>query len=341
MAVGAWTIYNIWIREKKHMRPVLNETTKKFITQMLDQKSSPSLIETSVEDFREFQAGLNANFGGEAASNVVRTDYELKLEDGHNRVRIHKPIDYKPNMPTLIYVAGGAFVTSGLDNIAPTRIANNCQVIVVGHRLAPEYKIHECVDDIASSVEYITKNANEFDIDGPIMVGGDSSGASFVLSAMIKLRDAQSAALKMIKGMAFISPAVDLSMDQTSMKEYDDSDAVFSLDAVKAIQHWLKAENFKDPVVSPIYASSLSGLPRCRIVVAECDRLRSHADGLYKKLAHDGVEVTSPHVCGGQVHAFLNLRGILAEGEDPAMVLNQMVIEELAASPTQSKRANV
>ena len=25
MAVGAWTIYNIWNREKKHMRPVLNE----------------------------------------------------------------------------------------------------------------------------------------------------------------------------------------------------------------------------------------------------------------------------------------------------------------------------
>jgi acetyl esterase/lipase len=304
---------------------MLNDSTQKFIAQLPDPKSSPSLTELSVEDFRQFQANLNASLGGKAPLDVITTDDQLQLVNRNIPIRIHRSKNYQPDMPTLLYVAGGAFVTSGLNNIAPTRIARNCQVIIIGHRLAPEYRIEEIVDDIYLGIKELIKNGDRFYIKGPIIVGGDSSGASFALSAMIKLRDTNAAEFKQITGMAFVSPAVDLSMQQQFMKEYDDQDALFSMDAVKAVQNWLKAENFCDPVVSPIYTPSFKGLPLCRIVVAECDRLRSHAESLYKKLLHDAVEVKPPYVCKGQVHAFLNLRGVLNEGEDPAEILNRII----------------
>ncbi|HLX52349.1 MAG TPA: alpha/beta hydrolase fold domain-containing protein [Aquella sp.] len=307
------------------MNQGINLATKTFITQMLSQRTSQSSIEMSIEDFRKLQSELNSNFGGKVSANIITTNDRIQLKEHNISVCIHRPIDYKYGMPTLIYVAGGAFVTSGLNNIAPTRMAKNCQVIVIGHRLAPECKIAECIDDVALSIEKLIENASQFNIQGSIIIGGDSSGASFALSAMIKLRDAKSSVFNKINRMVFISPAVDLSMAQNTMKEWDDQDVLFSLDAVKAVQKWLSAENFKNPVVSPIYTPSFSGLPQCEIIVAEYDRLRSHADSLYKKLLHDGVAVSVPHVCEGQVHAFLNLRGILTEGEDPAIVLNQMI----------------
>jgi acetyl esterase/lipase len=333
VAIGALLTYCLWNKGEKPMGSILNETTKKFIAQISDQKSSSALTETSVEDFRQFQANLNASLGGKTAPNVITTDDTLQLSNRNVPIRVHRPKNYKLGMPTLLYVAGGAFVTSGLNNIAPTRMTKNCQVIVIGHRLAPEYRIGEIIDDISLGITKLIKNADYFGIKGPIIIGGDSSGASFVLSGMVKLRDTNSPEFRKIDGIVLISPAVDLSMQQQAMKKYDDQDALFSIAAVKAVQNWLKAEDFQDPLVSPIYTPSFKGLPPCKIIVAEGDRLRSHADSLYKKLLRDGVEVSPPYVCKGQVHAFLNLRGVLDEGEDPARVLNKMVTEELLLKP--------
>ncbi|MEO1943387.1 MAG: alpha/beta hydrolase, partial [Candidatus Thioglobus sp.] len=209
----------------------LNQATKDFIAS-LPVPDAP-LGAMSLGDFRQLQRDLNVQFSGDIPRDIETIDQQIS---GQN-AKIHRTQDYNSRtMPTLLYIAGGAFVCSGLDNPAPKKMADGAQVIMLGHRLAPEHKISDSVDDIVNGIIYCLENSAQLNIGENIIIGGDSSGASFALAAMLNLRDSHPDMLAKIKHMVFISPAVDLSMAPQHCREYDEQDALFSAEAVTAVQ---------------------------------------------------------------------------------------------------------
>jgi acetyl esterase len=72
--------------------------------------------------------------------------------------------------------------------------------------------------------------------------------------------------------------------------------------------------NLKDPRVSPVFASDLSGLPPALIIAAEYDTLRDEAQAYAERLQRAGV--ATRYVCyDGMVHGFLQMGGLVREAQ--------------------------
>ena len=309
----------------------LTKATQAFISQVLSQ-GGKSILAMSLAEFREMQRQINASLAGPEPTMV----HSQKLTVGRTQVNIHQPDDFHSGMPTLLYVPGGAFVTSGFDNLAPKRMARVAQIIVINHRLAPEFPLPASIDDIENAILDICNHKESLNInEKALYIGGDSSGAGFVLAACLRMRDKKT--LPELNQLIFISPAVDLSMAPNSFAEFDQEDKLFGDEVVTAVQQWYAPDcDLTDPEISPLYhRSGFADLPPVSIIIPEYDRLRSQAHALKEALEKNNVSVTE-HVCTGQIHASLNLRGVLNDGEDPAEVV-AATLSQYAPSPCFSR----
>ncbi len=301
----------------------LNKKTQQFITQVFSQPGK-SITAMSIQEFRDMQAHLNKELSGAEPADVQTIEQLLDLTI---KIKIHRPLNFYAGMPTLIYVPGGAFVSSGFENIAPKRMAKGCQVIVLQHRLAPENPFPASIDDIEKGLQLILKEKHLLFInEHSIFLGGDSSGANFALSAVLRLRD-KNFTLP-FKQLIFISPAVDLSMTPNCLEQYDREDKLFGDDVVRAVQTWYKPDgDLKNPEVSPLYhPKGFVRFPPVAIIIPEYDRLRSQAEEFKKTLLRDGIKLKE-FICPGEIHASLNLRGVLNEGKDPAEYVTDIIKE--------------
>ncbi len=96
--------------------------------------------------------------------------------------------------PAYIYVHGGGYVMFSanrnpkfLQNIATE---NDCVVIAVDYRLAPEAHFPAALEDIYATLCWVRDNADALGVNaGHIAVGGESAGAGHVASLAIVARD--------------------------------------------------------------------------------------------------------------------------------------------------------
>jgi len=72
--------------------------------------------------------------------------------------------------------------------------------------------------------------------------------------------------------------------------------------------------DFRNPLVSPLYADDLSDLPRALVIAAEYDTLRDENEAYAKRLRAAGVP--TEYVCyAGMVHGFVQMAGIVTEAD--------------------------
>ena len=77
------------------------------------------------------------------------------------------------------------------------------------------------------------------------------------------------------------------------------------------IDHYLRGpEDARDPLCSPLLASSFDALPPALVVTAEFDPLRDEGEAYAEKLRAAGVAVTF-HRYDGMVHGFFQMSGLL------------------------------
>ena len=75
------------------------------------------------------------------------------------------------------------------------------------------------------------------------------------------------------------------------------------------------SDDEENPYAAPVAESDLARLPRCVMLTAEFDPLRDEAEAYAARLEAAGVDVEMRR-CSGQIHAFLNMSGIIPSAKE-------------------------
>ena len=228
---------------------------------------------------------------------------DLHVPDGPP-VRLYRPA--AADRPALLVFAhGGGWVVGGLESHdATARVLcrrAGIAVLAVDYRLAPEHPYPQPLEDLLSAVRWAAQAADELGVDAErLAVGGDSAGGNLAAAAALACRDDGPA----LRAQLLVYPAVDAAADAASYAENAEG---FFLSATDMRWYWEQYAgshaHLADPLLSPLRAASLAGLPPAVVVTAEYDPLRDEGDDYARRLEQDGVRVW--HRCyPGLTHGF-------------------------------------
>lgn len=248
--------------------------------------------------------------GAPCAMKVV-VEAEFTARDGASiGYRYYEPLEMGEEGKSILFFHGGGFVTRDLDSHdkACRRLAqeNRMPVFSVAYRLAPEYKFPVPVHDCYDAFEWLVDAAADRGLDPErITVMGDSAGGN--LATVVCLISQQEAKI-MPWRQVLIYPTVDARLRFPSI---DSLGKGYFL--TRELMEWFVAhyqdskEDILNPLMSPLLAEDVSGLPPAYICTADLDPLRDEGMAYAEKLAAAGVEVEFQNF-HGVVHGFLNFR---------------------------------
>jgi acetyl esterase len=227
-------------------------------------------------------------------------------------VRIYTPQGEGP-FPALVYFHGSGWVILNIEvaDIAVRALTNRtgCVVVAVNYQKAPEHKFPAPFDDAYAATTWVAEHASELGIDpGRIGVAGDSAGGNLAAAVCLKARDEGGPSLAY---QLLIYPVTDYGWDKPSYLENAEG-YLLQRDTMRWFWgHYLASEAEGDnPLVSPLRAPDLSGLPPALIVTAEFDPLRDDGELYGQRLREAGVPVKVSRY-DGMIHGFFYMAGVL------------------------------
>lgn len=269
-----------------------------------------SLAEARAKDLADIQAA-----GGDPELVDFVLDDHVAGPAGPLAVRVYRPAADRP-LPVLIYFYGGGWTLGNLETCDAVcrRLANStpCLVVSASYRLAPENPFPAAVHDCYAAAKEIVERAQAYGGDpARVAVGGDSAGGNLAAVVALMARDAGGPELA---AQLLVYPNTDSLAETASMAENDD--AVFFNHRSVA---WYRSHYLADPadaanpLVSPLRAEDLSGLPPALVITAEFDPLRDEGEEYAKRLADSGVPARISRY-DGMIHGFFSMSGILDAG---------------------------
>lgn len=199
---------------------------------------------------------------------------------------------------TYVFIHGGGWSTGGADHqdelLWSFACASGLSVASVEYRLAPEHPFPAAIEDCVAAVS---------SVGGPIVLGGDSSGAHLALATLLRLPDRSPvAALNLLYGV------YDLSLTP-SVRSWDGPNLFLDRETLERFVEWftpgMSADQRRSPDVSPLYAD-LRGLPPTLLSVGVLDPLLDDSLFLAARLRAAGVNVQLD-VYPEAGHGFTNL----------------------------------
>jgi acetyl esterase len=280
--------------------PALSLQARAFLDSVEER---PGIQDRSVHELRDEASVFARKFSGvpEPVASIQDLD-----SDGV-RARLYRP--EQDNGDVLVWFHGGAWMLGGIDDhdALSCAIVNRaaCSVLSVDYRLAPEHPYPAAIDDSWAAIEWA---AREF---GAVAVGGDSSGGNLAAAVALRARDrGVELALELL-----VYPALDAEL--TFVKEFA---ARYGEQYFEGLRHvWdvyvPDPKDRNDVDVSPLRASSLSGLPPTLIILAEHDPLCEEGEEYFRRLKEDGVPVDM-HLYAGQIHGFYSYLAVFDDAWD-------------------------
>lgn len=245
-------------------------------------------------------------------------------------VRLYLPQADGP-LPLLVFLHGGGWMLGDLDtHDAMHRILADragCAVLGVGYRLAPEHPFPAGLDDATTAFAWARREADALGCDRTrIALGGESAGANLTAAIALRLRDADEAQPLF---QLLIHPVTDLGLELPSMDEI----AVPGLtrDYLEVCRSMYTGEtDYRDPLVSPMYAERHDGLAPAIVLTASEDPLRDDGEAYAALLARAGVETL---VCRlpGLPHGFMFLPATIGAVSRSFDLIARLVRRYLAA----------
>ncbi|MBV8092551.1 MAG: alpha/beta hydrolase [Acetobacteraceae bacterium] len=246
------------------------------------------------------------------------------LDAGGVPVRLYRGLgtDHDAALPCLVFLHGGGWVVGDCethDGICRT-LANYAQCCVVSaeYRLAPEFKFPAAVDDSASVLHWVARQAGMLRIDAErLAVGGDSAGGNLAAVLALMSRDG---ALPPVSLQLLLYPAVDLVQTQGAELRFTEDLPLTTKTMAWFIEHYLsRPSDARDWRASPLRASQLEAVAPAFVLTAGYDPLCDEAQAYARRLEHDGGQVTSVHFAG-QMHGFLTM-GRFIRAADTAVAM--------------------
>lgn len=224
------------------------------------------------------------------------------------RVRLYRPTAAVP-LPVIVFFHGGGFVLCDLETHDPLcrslARASGCAVASVEYRLAPETRFPGALEDSYAATAWLAGEAQRLGLDADrLAVCGDSAGGTLAATVAMLARDRNG---PRIAYQALIYPGTDFAGESASMRELAKG---YLLTA--AMIRWF-AECYvgesgpaADPLVSPLRAPSLAGLPPATVITAEFDPLRDEGEAYADRLREAGVSVVARRYLG-MLHGFASM----------------------------------
>ena len=238
--------------------------------------------------------------------------------DGPIPARLYRP-HHDPSLrpPLLVYFHGGGFVLGGLgaaDSVCRFLAAKaGVAVLSVDYRLAPEHPFPAGVNDAIAAFDHAIAHADDLGIDpAAVGVGGESAGGN--LAAVVSLATTIEARTRPDRRtpdfQLLFMPVTDLSSKHRSYELFGDG-----LFLTEAQMDWYRDHYLTDPaqavdpLVSPLLAEDLSGLPPAYVATAGFDVLRDEGEAYARRMREAGVPVgIRRHP--GIVHGLVNATGV-------------------------------
>lgn len=235
---------------------------------------------------------------------VTRVDHSLALQGNDMLLRVYRP--HAGTLPAIVYLHGGGWVAGSVathDGVCAS-LADDAGVVVISveYRRSPEHRFPAPNDDAYAALLWTRDNADMLDIDAArIAIGGDSAGAHLAASVVFEARDRGGPAIAM---QLLVYPVVEPDFETASYLAYAAGPSLTRADMIEYWSHYLDDLSTRDPRAIPSRASSLAGLPRAHVVVAELDPLRDEGVRYAKLLGEAGVPVECVEV-PSLAHGFL------------------------------------
>ncbi|WIM40290.1 alpha/beta hydrolase [Paenibacillus sp. PK4536] len=259
-------------------------------------------------------------------SRMIPTSYE------DAPVTVHIPDrELADPLPVFVNFHGGGFVMGNpkMDDPWCSVIADRAECIVVNvdYLLAPEYPFPVPVYQSYEVVKWIAEHATELNIDATrIAVGGHSAGGNLA-AAICLLNKERGNELNIVYQVIDYAP-LDLDTDPAQKPQFpeaipNDISRIFN---ACYLEH---PEDGRNPLASPVFAPSLTGLPSALVITAERDSLAAETVGYAKQLEEAGVTVTAKQYAGA-AHGFTH-NGDLAVAEDAWHLMSDKLKEAFTA----------
>ncbi len=287
----------------------LDPQARAFIEEV-EAAGVPPLQTMSPAEIRMLQAAFVPRLSGQLEAVERVEDREISGPGGTIALRT-----YVPHAPQgiLLWVHGGGWTIGSIEtaDAACRALARRtpCSVVSVGYRLAPEHKFPAAFEDVRAAARWVAANAEALGADATrIAIGGDSSGGALAAAATLDARDGGGPRFCY---QVLVYPVSDNDMTRPSYREFG-AGYLITIDEIRwYLKNYLRSpEDAENPLVCPLRAASLRGLPPALVVLAGCDPLRDDGEAYAARLRAEGVPVQVLRY-DGMIHGFFTMPGVL------------------------------
>lgn len=265
----------------------------------------PSLAGLPLAEARQVAERVRAPLAQGGPTMVRRQDLLLETVHGPARLRIHTPTDAARH-PALLYLHGGGWVFFSIDThdrlMRELAARSGRTVIGVDYARAPEARHPVALEQVVTAWRWARDHAATLGLDADrLALGGDSAGANLALAAALRLRDDGERPDALLLNYGVFG-------DDDASASYARFDGpAYNLERAEMRWFWDQYLGTPRAAAGPLAAplnAALAGLPRCCLVVPECDVLRDDSLVLAERLRAAGVAVALQRHPGA-VHSFL------------------------------------
>lgn len=263
----------------------------------------------------------------------------IRVKKHYINTFIYHP-ENKKNMPLVLYIHGGAFMTGD-----HTQFENQCKliaekaqacVVFPEYRLAPENPYPAGIEDVNATLQWIYTNASELNGDkNKIIVAGDSAGASIANACAMLDKDHK------IRLLFEIYPCCDV--DSAHNEEYpwdityydipkDEEQYIMGRmqrlnNSGKMMKELYLGDTKKDnPDASIIYQKDLSDFPQVVTLIGEYDFLRFSTD-IFTRRCKEYGKLKKTIRYQGCDHGFFDMIGVMPQAEDVILEMAKEIQE--------------
>ena len=312
----------------------LDEQTEKFL-EGARAKPSPSPDDMTLEQFRAaVEPFRDLGFEREDVAHV--DDLFAERPRGEDiALRLYRPAAPDP-LPLVVWAHGGSWVRVTVDLIDHhfRVIANRsgCAIAAVDYRLSPEAQFPEAIEEVYGAAVWLKERSAALGLDrARVGVAGESSGGNVAAAAALVDRDRR---LVGFLHQALSIPVLDASFRSDSWRELGQDYLLTRGQLEWALERYAPGADRDDPLLSPLDADSLAGLPPALIVTGEFDPLKDEGEAYARRLRDADVAVELIEL-PGLIHHAVMAPSLIDRGADLVHIVADKIGEALrGGAPT-------